>query len=129
MLDDDDDSDCDEEGFRISSDMMSRLDDSEWLKKELSDGGLRQMICEIDSADDKMASQSLSVGHRNKRRNSSISPREIALEKSKILNPKFSKFVDKMLFTAGVLVTDNLVALQHDDEDTEHMMLAPLQKR
>ena len=45
MLDDDDDSDC-EEGFRITSDMMSRLDNSSWLKKELSDGGLRQILCD-----------------------------------------------------------------------------------
>jgi len=49
MLDDDDDSDC-EKGFRITSDMMSRLDNSSCLKKELSDGGLRQILRDIDSA-------------------------------------------------------------------------------
>eukprot|EP00555_Chaetoceros_dichaeta_P003230 CAMPEP_0198250540 /NCGR_PEP_ID=MMETSP1447-20131203/1690_1 /TAXON_ID=420782 /ORGANISM="Chaetoceros dichaeta, Strain CCMP1751" /LENGTH=245 /DNA_ID=CAMNT_0043935387 /DNA_START=24 /DNA_END=761 /DNA_ORIENTATION=+ len=126
----DDNSDCEEEGFRISSDMMSRLNNSAWLKKELSDGGLRQMICEIDSADNDVASENRPGQHRNgKRRKMNISPREIALEKSKILNPKFAGFVDRLLLTAGVLVTGHLIGLQPDEEETEHLMLAPLQKK
>ena len=45
-LDDDDgdyktdDSDLDEPGWRITSEMMDRVDLSDWLRSELGDGGL-----------------------------------------------------------------------------------------
>merc|ERR1719491_2896888 len=103
MLDDDDDSDC-EEGFRITSDMMSRLDNLSWLKKELSDGGLRQILCDIDSAgtEEEESEHRRQDNHENgKRGRMDADPREVALERSKILNPKFSRFVDRLLLEAG----------------------------
>jgi len=56
-------------------------------------------------------------------------PREVALERSKILNPKFSRFVDRLLLEAGVLVSDHPPGLQPDDGDMEHLMLAPVEKK
>ena len=56
-LDDDDgdeetdDSDLDEPGWRITREMMDRVDSLDWLRSELRDGGLRRMIFDIDKAD------------------------------------------------------------------------------
>ena len=45
------DSDLDEPGWRITREMMDRVDLSDWLRLELGDGGLRRIIFEIDEAD------------------------------------------------------------------------------
>ena len=45
------DSDLDEQGLRITREMMDCVDSSDWLRSELGDGGLRRMIFEIDEAD------------------------------------------------------------------------------
>ena len=45
------DSDLDNLGWRITREMMDRVDSSDWLRSELEDGGLRRMIFEIDEAD------------------------------------------------------------------------------
>jgi len=77
MLDDDNDSDC-EEGYRITSDMMSRLNNSSLLKKELSDRGLRQILCDIDSAgtEDEESEHRRQDNHKNgKRRRMDADPR------------------------------------------------------
>ena len=49
--DETDDSDLDDPGWRITREMMDRVDSSDWLRLELGDGGLRRMIFEIDEAD------------------------------------------------------------------------------
>ena len=52
--DDDDkteDSDLDEPGWRITREMMDRMDSSDWLRSELGDGSLRRMMFEIGEAD------------------------------------------------------------------------------
>ena len=49
--DETDDSDLDEPGWRITREMMDRVDSLDWLRSELGDGGLRRMIFEIDTAD------------------------------------------------------------------------------
>ena len=46
-----DDSDLDDPGWRITHDMMDRVDLSDWLRSELGDGGLRRMIFEINVSD------------------------------------------------------------------------------
>ena len=48
--DETDDSDLDEPGWRITREMMDRVDSSDWLRSELGDRGLRRMIFEIDEA-------------------------------------------------------------------------------
>ena len=49
--DETDNSDLDEPGWRITREMMDRVDLSDWLRSELGDGGLRCMILEINAAD------------------------------------------------------------------------------
>ncbi len=121
MLEEDEDSDYDEsddqEGWRITRDMMDRLDNSSWLRKELEDGGLRQIIAEIDYADAKdQEEQNASGASSSKKRKKpgmnkmgkpvELTPREVALLKAKLTNPTFQKFMDKLLVTAGVLIED-----------------------
>jgi hypothetical protein len=126
MLDDsDNDSDddsVDEHGWRISKDMMDRLDNSPWLRKELADGGLRQMIATVDNAYWEKKDEG---NHKQKRARINqaheLSPREAALERAKHTNPKFKKFIDRLLLTAGVLiengkVEDDIAALFNGDD-------------
>ena len=42
--DETDDSDLDEPGWRITREIMDRVDLSDWLSSELGGGGLRRMI-------------------------------------------------------------------------------------
>ena len=45
------DSDLDKPGWRITREMMDRVDLSDWLRSELEDGGLWRMIFVINEAD------------------------------------------------------------------------------
>ena len=140
---DEDDSDSDDEGpgWRLTREMMDRIDHSQWLRNELADGGLRQLISEIDGADEAAAAQ----GSYHKRRNNhprnrfgdmgkvKLSPRELALEKARRTNPNFGRFMDKLLLTAGILTTPDgglgeegggtlsLEALLAGEEEVGHM--------
>ena len=62
--DETDNSDLDEPGWRITREMMYRVDSSDWLRSDLGDGGLRCMIFEIDEANLE-ASRSSGGGGRN----------------------------------------------------------------
>lgn len=112
---DEDDSDSDDEGtgWRLTREMMDRIDNSQWLRNELADGGLRQLIGEIDAPDEAAAAQG---SYHRRRYNHSrnrfaemgkvkMSPRELALEKARRTNPNFGRFMDKLLLTAGILAT------------------------
>mmetsp|Transcript_15554 Transcript_15554/g.24177 ORF Transcript_15554/g.24177 Transcript_15554/m.24177 type:complete len:254 (+) Transcript_15554:119-880(+) len=75
-----------EEEWRLTPNMLSRLDENDWLRNEVSsDGGLRQIIVDIDCASD----------------------REKALNEAKVKYPRFAEFVEKMLHCAGILVNDD----------------------
>lgn len=140
MLDgsDSEDDSIDEHGWRITKEMMEAMDNSSWLRKELSDGGLRQMIAEIDNAD----WESKNEPNRNQRRRINqaeiFSPRETALERTKYTNEKFAKFVDKLMLTAGVLVekepdpeinAKNFAALISGDIDPNNLALVSVPSR
>ena len=105
MLDDDDDSDLELEGWRITKEMMDRIDSSDWIKTELQDGGLRQIIAEIDVAD---LDQNYPKRKRKLNAQPEPTPRELALMRARQSNPKFSNFIDRLLVTAGVLVQGDL---------------------
>ena len=57
-----DNSDLDEPGWRITREIMDRVDSSDCLKSELGDGGLRRMIFEIDEANLEASRSSGGVG-------------------------------------------------------------------
>ena len=99
--------------------MKRRIYNSSWIRNELQDGGLRQLIESIDAASDKEEDeagngdnkhQNMQQRYHHHRGNlqknntaAKISPRELALARTKHSHPKFSAFIDEMLLTAGVL--------------------------
>jgi hypothetical protein len=139
MLEEDEDDDEDE--WRITREMMDRIDNSEWLRKELSDGGLRQIIAQIDMADDGKYGSRSHQWRQSKRPKlgavPDLTPREIAVMKAKHTNPKFSNFVDRLLVTAEVLVegektTEQDLAsflLGDSGEQIGMLSLAPVEKK
>ena len=154
---DDEDSDDDEPGWQITSEMKRRIYNSTWIRNELQDGGLRQLIESIDAASDKeedeagngdnkhQYKQQRYHHHRgNLQKNNTaakISPRELALARTKHSHPKFSAFIDEMLLTAGVLQRNNgvddgnregdksLLSNILDGGDRKHLVLAPVPRR
>ena len=87
--------------------MKERVHQSTWLRKELKDGGLRQLIGQIDAAsDDDGEEEDTCNSKRKTQRNNStvkISDREMALARTKHSHQKFASFIDQMMLTAGVL--------------------------
>ena len=134
MLDesDSDEDSLDEDGWRISKDMMDRLDNSSWLKKELADGGLRQMIATIDNAKWEKKSDKKKRKNFQIDQSQELTQKEVALERAKHSNPKFAKFIDSLLLTAGVLVDNSKVeddivsAIFGNDIDSNNFTLAPM---
>ena len=80
--DDDDDDSLDEE-WKITESMKSALKHSDWLRMELKDGGLRNLIKGIVT--------------------SSGGQKHLALKQVKERYPVFQSFLDKLLVLAGVL--------------------------
>lgn len=78
------------EGWKITESMMDKMDNCDWLRQELRDGGLRQIIHSICSASNTVA-------------RGEETHREVALEQAKANYPNFSRFMDKLLVVAGVL--------------------------
>jgi hypothetical protein len=143
LEDDEDNEEDDREGWRITREMMDRLDSSSWLRTELSDGGLRQMICEIDAAEDVQQDGKQHRFPRKRKRNTmglvpDLSERELALERAKLTNPKFANFVNKLLLEGGVLNENRgdegdadkvLTSLLKQEDELGHLSLIPIEKR
>ena len=104
----DSDIDNDEPGWQITQQMKQQISQSKWIQNELKDGGLRQLIDSIDCASDNEDEDDSKPhgsykGQQQKKDNNKISPRVLALARTKHRHPKFASFVDEMLLTAGVL--------------------------
>ena len=96
--------DMDEE-WKVSPEMLDRINNCQWLREELDrDDGLRCLIHKIVSA-------SPNVG-RNRR---GLTEQERLLEQLKSQYPRFERFINALLFSAGVLVP-----AQHLDEESGH---------
>lgn len=114
--------DDDDPGFNITSEMKKRLEQSTWLRKELQDGGLRYLIGSIDAASDDETKHIKTYSGKKNSQIEGITPRVLALARSKSSHPKFASFIDQMLLTAGVL--------QPADGDNEgNLNLVPLPPR
>jgi len=97
------------EGWKITEEMMDKMDNCDWLRTELQDGGLRHIIHQVCEA-------SNTVAHGQK------THQELALEQAKSKYPNFDRFMDKLLVLTGVLerqeTGDGLVEwLQREDDD------------
>jgi hypothetical protein len=86
LEDDEDDDDSMDEEWKINEEMKSTLSRSEWLRNELKDGGLKDLIAQIVSA-----------GNR----------KDLVLLQVKERYPSFKTFLDKLLLVAGVLERQN----------------------
>ncbi|EJK77753.1 hypothetical protein THAOC_00393 [Thalassiosira oceanica] len=133
---DSDDSNDDEPGWNITEEMKTRLRGSSWLKDELRDGGLRQLIEQIDGASDDDGENNRSERQMQMRvqrnRGVSVSPRELELARTRHSHPKFASFIDKFLLTAGVLQpadgrkSEGIESLM---EEPGQLVLAPIPRR
>jgi len=85
--------------------MKNRINQSTWLHKELQDGGLRQLIEQIDAAsgDEEDGDDRNNRTQHQKSNNAAISARNLSLARAKHSHPKFASFIDQMLLTSGVL--------------------------
>jgi len=87
--------------------MKQQISQSKWIQNELKDGGLRQLIDSIDCASDVEEDGDDSKPHGSykgqQQKKDKISPRVLALARTKHRHPKFASFIDEMLLTAGVL--------------------------
>jgi hypothetical protein len=94
----DDDEDSLEDGWKLTDEMKRAVEQSEWLHKQLQDGGLRDLMLQIVESKDVEA-----------------------LRQVQQRFPHFQVFLDKLLVVAGVLERENDAA---DGEDE----LEPLQE-
>jgi hypothetical protein len=146
---DDDDSHDGEPGWNITTEMRERIRRSAWLRDELKDGGLRSLIERIDAAsddnndDDEDDDEGVNDrargggvggggrgGGRRGRNNgadqSTVSSREVALERARRSHPNFASFVDRMLLAAGVLVQERAWSAGGHGDHRGHLVLAPV---
>lgn len=145
----DDSDDDDQPGWNITDEMKQLIQRSDWLRKELNDGGLRHLIGEIDAASDveeeeDEADNDTGSNNNYKRRKNNwgrkdrnnkngnavddISPRVLALARTKHSHPKFAAFMDKLLLTAGVL-TDAGTGGGEEGEGCGRLELVPVPRR
>ena len=92
-----------EVGWKMTEEMMNEMDKSDWLRTELQDGGLRQLIWEVLSA-----STSLN-------RSGSATHQEELLQMTSTKYPHFRTFLDKLKVLTGVLERQNVQGGDDDD--------------
>ncbi|CAB9526949.1 zinc finger, HIT-type containing 3 [Seminavis robusta] len=107
--DNSDDDDDLEEGWKITDEMKQALQqNAPWLRQELADVGLQQIITGIDGA-----------SNRIRKRNDTQTPQERLLTHTKLDNPQFSKFCDDLLVASGILQrNDNGIVLSMEEEES-----------
>jgi len=131
---DDQDEEEDEDGWKITPEMMQRLNQSEWLRNELRDGGLRRLICDIDSAKEGETVQKMSCKRKRFPSGPGCSAREQAWMDAKATHAPFANFMDRLLYTAGVFVVPQQELNKEDeiedwDRCRQHLILAPIVKK
>lgn len=121
-LEEEDDDELDE-GWKITKEMMDVMDKSTWLKQELQDGGLRQIIAQIDAESNRVT-------------NSGKTSQEEALEKAKSKYKPFEGFVDKLLVITGILEREETEEkeemedwLERDSDDLGPLALKPVPRK
>jgi hypothetical protein len=112
-------------GWKITEEMMNEIDKSDWLRKELQDGGLRQLIWEVCSASKR-------ITHSGK-----FTHQEELLHAMSAKHPMFRVFLDKLKVLAGVLERqcapgdeneDLKNWLENDGHDMGPLTLKPLRR-
>lgn len=112
------------EGWKITENMMDKMDNCDWLRTELQDGGLRQIIQQVCEASNTVAHRSDQKTHQ-----------ELALEQAKAKYPNFDRFMDKLLVLTGVLErqeTEEELSewlTRQEDEELGPLALVPLPRK
>ena len=88
--DDDENEDLDA-GWKITEAMMNEIDKSDWLRSELQDGGLRQLIWEVSSASKRVV------------HSGTCTHQEALLQNMSTKYPMFRTFLDKLKVLTGIL--------------------------
>ncbi len=99
----DDDDDLDED-WKITAAMKESVNRCDWLKRELQDSGLRQLITQTVAAS--------RIVQRNGK-----TEQENVLDNNKTTNPMFANFCDKLLVVSGILERQD--EGPHNDNDLE----------
>ena len=94
-----------EVGWKITEEMMNEMDKSAWLRTELQDGGLRQLIWDVMSAS-KSVNRSGTATHQ-----------EELLQITSTKYPHFRTFLDKLKVLAGVLERQGVPGGGDEDDD------------
>ena len=117
----DDESLDDDDDWKIADEMKESVEKSTWLRDQLQDGGLRQIIIQV------VNSRSTEALHQAQQR-----------------FPHFQQFSDKMLLVAGILKYDEeaggeaiggigslkeLLELDWNENGTPHLSLKPRQRK
>jgi hypothetical protein len=103
QLDDDDDDD-DEDEWKLTETMIQSMHNSDWLRQELQDIGLKHLITKITSASSTVCRQ-----NNNRARvplNASTTyetEQDLQLDALQTNNPLFRQFLDKLQVVTGVL--------------------------
>jgi hypothetical protein len=96
-----------DEGWKITKDMMDEMDKSDWLRKELQDGGLRQLIHEVYGSSRNVI--------RSGGNASATTYQEEALANLQSQYPNFRIFLEKLKVMTGILERQQVHEGQEED--------------
>lgn len=97
-----------DEGWKITKHMMDEMDKSDWLRKELQDGGLRQLIHEVYGS-------SRNVIRSGGNAASATTYQEEALANLQSQYPNFRIFLEKLKVMTGILERQQVNEEEEED--------------
>jgi hypothetical protein len=97
-----------DEGWKITKHMMDEMDKSDWLRKELQDGGLRQLIHEVYGS-------SRNVIRSGGNSASATTYQEEALANLQSQYPNFRIFLEKLKVMTGILERQQVNEEEEED--------------
>jgi zinc finger HIT domain-containing protein 3 len=89
-------------GWKMTNEMILIMNNSTWLRDELADSGLQQLIVKILSSSNNLMHSNRSHRHNGLSSQQNITQREQMLHQLKSNYPQFHSFVDKLLFLTGI---------------------------
>jgi hypothetical protein len=100
-----DDSNYDEleEGWKLTDPMVSAMNKCDWLKRELQDESLRQLVRLVTAASNAVVRAPFAKNRRLKGHGDEETEQDHVLDRLKSELPHFRRFLDKLLVVAGVL--------------------------
>ena len=116
-----------EDGWEITDDMKNALRNSTWLREELQDGGLKDMIKEVVKSERRQKSfyRNQKRQHNKKHRGGKPPPMDPHenLTAKRGENQNFDTFMDKLLVLADVLERQNPeISISRNEEELEEWL-------